>query len=648
MKSQFLGAILCLAITGTTTLAQKSPIKFGEIPLADLKMTVYDKDSSASAVILTDYGEAYITAGSSVVSLNFERHVRIKILKKDGFKWADCSIQLYRSGSDEESVHKLKAATYNLENGRLVETAMSKDAVFKEKFNRNFILQKFSLPNVKEGSVVEYTYTISSQFFTNFPNWQFQYDAPVRWSEYWAMFPDFFIFEKYMQGYIPPTSYEVKNKNTGGLSTYAHHWISKDVPAFKAEPFMTGEEDYVSKINLALSHINFPNQPVVEVMGTWSKLNSQMLESESFGKAITGSGFLKKKAEELTAGVTDPLQKVTSIFNYVQQTFEWDGTKDKYADNLKQVVENKKGTAADLNILLASMLEKVDVPSTMVLLSTRDHGFIRQQYPMEEQLNYVICLIKIGDKTLFLDATEKYLPMGILPERCLNGHGLVISKTNHGWIDIEAKAKARTIVSSDVSLSENGELKGKVNILREGYDAHRLRVDYHKKGESDYVTEFLTDKNWEITKTEFQNIKDIGSIAQQTHEFSINDYSTVAGNLIYLNPFFTAQIKENVFKQPTREYPVDFGTPIDKTYMSKILIPEGFAVDELPKPKVILLPNNSAKYTYNVTQMGNTLNVVSTMQINKALFVQAEYEHLREFYNQIVGKQAEQIVLKKK
>ena len=38
--------------------------------------------------------------------------------------------------------------------------------------------------------------------------------------------------------------------------------------------------------------------------------------------------------------------------------------KIKYADNLKQVVENKKGTAADLNILLASMLEKVDVPST--------------------------------------------------------------------------------------------------------------------------------------------------------------------------------------------------------------------------------------------------------------------------------------------
>jgi hypothetical protein len=294
------------------------------------------------------------------------------------------------------------------------------------------------------------------------------------------------------------------------------------------------------------------------------------------------------------------------------------------------------------------MLEKVDVPSTMVLLSTRDHGFIRQQYPMEEQLNYVICLVKIGDKKLFLDATEKYLPMGILPERCLNGLGLAISKTNHGWIDIEAKAKARTVVNSDVSIGANGELKGKVNIVREGYDAHRLRIDYHEKGESEYLTEFLTDKNWEITKTEFQNIKDIESTTQQMHEFSINEYSTAAGDLIYLNPFFTGQTKENVFKQPTREYPVDFGTPIDRTLISKIVIPEGFAVDELPKPKVIQLPNSSAKYSYNVTQMGNTLNVISMMQINKSLFLQTEYLLLREFYNQIVAKQAEQIVLKKK
>jgi hypothetical protein len=36
------------------------------------------------------------------------------------------------------------------------------------------------------------------------------------------------------------------------------------------------------------------------------------------------------------------------------------------------------------------------------------------------------------------------------------------------------------------------------------------------------------------------------------------------------------------------------------------------------------------------------------MSINKTLFAQDEYPNLREFYNQVVAKQDEQIVLKKK
>lgn len=638
---------LMTALCAQTAYAQKSPIKYGDIPLQDLKMTVYDKDSSAAAVILADYGEAYITVGITA-SLNFERHVRIKILRKDGLRWADAGVLLYHDGSDEERLNRLKATTYNFENGRVVESVMNKDGVFKEKYDRNFNIQKFTLPNVKEGSVIEYSYTVTSDFLANFPNWQFQYTIPVRHSEYWAMFPEVFHFEKYMQGYITPTVYEVKNRPNANFQVEAHHWISKDVPAFREEPFMTSDQDYVSKINLALSHISFPGQPVREIMGTWAKLNDNLLESEAFGKVITGSGFLKKKAEELTAGQTDPLQKTTTIFNYVRQTLEWDGTKDYMADPLKGVFENKKGTSGDINLALASMLEKVDVPVEMILLSTRDHGFIRQQYPMRRQFNYVICSVKLGDRTMLLDATDRFLPMGAIPERCLNGQGLMISKTNHGWVNIEPKFKARTVVNSDVTLGSDGVLKGKLNYAYDGYDAQKMRRGYFTKGEAEYLKDFMSGRTWEVEKSEFKNVKEIDQGVKQEHQLSINEYATVAGDAIYFNPLIAEQIKENVFKLEKREYPVDFGRPEEKMVMCRITIPEGYAVEELPKPRVLLMPNNTAKYTYTVSQVGNTLNVVSILQINKSMFVQTEYADLREFYNQLVAKHSEQIVLKKK
>src|SRR5688572_13924147 len=102
--------------------AQKSPVKFGDIPMHDMKMTTYMPDSSAEAVVLVDYGEAYIQVNMATAVMTFERHVRIKILKKEGTKWADAIIPLYRSGSAEEKVSQLKASTFNLVNGKMVES----------------------------------------------------------------------------------------------------------------------------------------------------------------------------------------------------------------------------------------------------------------------------------------------------------------------------------------------------------------------------------------------------------------------------------------------------------------------------------------------------------------------------------------------
>lgn len=648
MKKLLITVLFAMLFSWST--AQKAPIKFGDIPMEDMKMTTYDLDSSAAAVILADYGEAYISLSSVGASLIFERHVRVKILKKDGLKWADVGIPLYHSGSSEEKVSNLKASTYNLEEGEIIETKMKKDGVFKEKFSRNINLQKFTLANVQKGSVIEYSYKVNSDFLSNFPNWQFQYNIPVRLTEYWANIPDFFIMEKYMQGYVSPTSYEIKDKARAGYNDKAHHWIIRNVPAFKEEPYMTCEDDYVSKINFALAYINFPGQPSQEIMGSWEKLNSQLIESEAFGKAITGSAFLKKNVEGLIAGEQDQLKKIEKIYAYVKETLEWDGTNDYLSDKLKDVFEKKKGTTGDINIALASMLDKAGISVNMVLLSTRDHGFVRQQYPMSKQFNYVVCMVRNGEKTLFLDATEKHLPMGVLPERCLNGQGLLIANnSSHGWVPIESKTKARTVINADFTLDETSELKGSLTFSREGYDAWSMRKEYEAKGEEDYVKNAIGAKaSWQVSNTSFENLKEMEKPSKEIHELIIGDHATLAGDVIYINPFVTGQLTQNPFTLKDRVYPVDFGSLKEKIYMCKITLPEGYSVDELPQTKVLALPGGLAKYTYSISSMGNTINILSSFQINRNIFLQNEYANLREFYNQVVAKQAEQIVLKKK
>lgn len=629
-----------------SSFSQKDPVKFGEIPMEDLQMTTYAPDTSAAAVILADFGEARISPFQG--KMLFERHTRIKILKPEGTSWADVEVMLYHNGSADENITNLKAVTYNLENGKIVKTEISKDAVFLEKFNKNYNIKKFTLPNVKVGSVIEYSYKHNSDFLANFPNWQFQHKIPTRLTEYRAFIPSFFVMERYMQGYLAP-QYDTKNVPQGSYEDKRHRWVIENVPAFKPEPYMTSESDYVSKINFALAYINFPGEPSREIMGTWKRLVGTFMGSEAFGKAITGNNFLKKKVEELTAGVTEPEKKLQIIFDYVKNTLKWNEICDTEAYQLRDVFEKKIGSSGDINIALASMLDKAGFVVDPILLSTREHGFIRTQVPMESQINYVVCSVMLNGKRIFLDATEPFIPLNILPERCLNGQGILILSTEKTfeWINLEAMSKAKTVVNSDLALSASGELTGKVSFTRDGYDAHRSRKKF-AEGQEAYTKSLVGSRSWEISKSDFQTMDQINTAVKEVHEVTIADHASVAGDLIYVNPWMGFNITDNPFKIDNRLYPVDFGSPFERSILTKITIPEGYAVEEVPANKIFALPNGMGRYVCSINVLGNTISCTSMLIVNKALFLQAEYPILREFYTQFIAKQGEQIVLKKK
>jgi hypothetical protein len=175
-----------------------------------------------------------------------------------------------------------------------------------------------------------------------------------------------------------------------------------------------------------------------------------------------------------------------------------------------------------------------------------------------------------------------------------------------------------------------------------------MRSQYLAKGEEDYVKDFSAGKTWQINTKEIKNIKEVHEPLKESYEMSVDAYADVAGDIIYLNPFLLMREETNPFKLATREYPVSFGSLLERGYTGKFTIPEGYAIDEMPQNKVIALPGNAAKFMFNVSQLGNQIAITSILQINRDIFLQEEYPNLREFYNQVVAKQSEQIVFKKK
>ena len=125
--------------------------------MEELSMDSYAPDPWASAVVLCNVQDVYYDIINDNFVLIYEIKKRIKVLKSEGTNEANVTIAYTRheeNRKSQEEVYDLKATSYNLENGRVVKTKMKSDQVFDERLDRDHMLKKFTVPQVKEGTVI--------------------------------------------------------------------------------------------------------------------------------------------------------------------------------------------------------------------------------------------------------------------------------------------------------------------------------------------------------------------------------------------------------------------------------------------------------------------------------------------------------------
>ncbi len=670
----FILTLFILILLSNFVYAQKPPIALGKINKEDLGMIAYGKDSTAAAVVLADYGEtSFRYIENQGFQMDFKRITRIKIFNTEGLKLGDVEIPVYHDGSDKERVSQVKGFTYNLEGSKIVKSKLKNDSRFSEKSSKHWDIEKFTMPNVKVGSVIEYSYTINSDFWFNLREWNFQNTIPIIWSEYRVAIPEYFQYQKLSQGYYPFSvneqsegfkhltfttterkgDYNVKSEMTTSKLDYREdkfRWVAQDVPAFISEPKITTSKNYISKIEFELKSTKYPNQPLKTYLDTWPSFNKKFLELESFGLQLKKTGFLKDELELMVSTSPDQKSLISTIFNFVRAKMIWDGNKRYSVDfNLKRPFDNGKGSSAEINLLLTGLFRRAGLDADPVMLSTRDHGMVRENFPISNKFNYVVCRLKLEEGSILLDATDRFVPIGTLPERCLNGKGRVISNNSPGWIELKPAKGSQQVKQLTLSFTEDDNLKGKYIISSNGYASHSSRKALIISGEEEYLKK-VSDQNqdWSIESHTYSNPKDFSTSMKEEYEIELNDAMNTAGNLIFINPMLGEGLSENPFKIEERKYPVDFAYANKETFMLTLTLPEGYTVDEKPENTVFSLPNKTAIFQYNINVMNGKVQVVSMISINKATYLQTEYPALREFYNLIVAKHAEQLVIKKK
>ncbi|WP_411895811.1 DUF3857 domain-containing protein [Winogradskyella sp. A2] len=661
----------------TINYSNSQDFDFGKVSKAELQEKFHPIDSSASAAILFRNEEISFSFSENLGFIQQRMiHMRIKVYNKDGFNWANEKVSLYKGDPNlSEKIKGIKGYTYNIEGGKIKKDKLKGDAIFDESSNELYNIRSFIMPNVKEGSVLEYTYIIATQSpFIDDLNLQFS--IPTNKLEVRVATPQYYNYNKILNpkaSFLPKMRESTKDKRIArttrkvseigsGSGTmlsssydtsntdYKENIVSfseENIPALRAESYADALNNYKAKLSMELAAILDENNIVRQSFSkTWEKVSKSIYENSDFGGQLNRTTFFKNDVEEVLKDIEGDIQKIFLIESLVKSKVKWNGVYGKYAQNgIRNAYKEGEGNVADINLLVTAILRSQGFNANPVLVSTRRNGI--PLFPTREGFNYVICMVELGNNYMLIDSTEPFSSNNILPSRVLNWKGRVFANDgSSSWVNLLSNEPSVESTMLNATINEDLLAKGTVRQVKKSHVALNYRKKYTGVSSEDHVKGIEANKgDLVVSDLIFQNDKDIYQPIRLSYKYELSDGIDDIGGNLYFNPMFFLGVKENPFKLKERTYPIDFIVPFKDKYLINIALPDNYKVESLPEPLAMEFKGGESKFVYIAEKNGKYLQIKVELNIVNPIVQPADYNDFKIFFEKTIEKQAEQIVL---
>lgn len=671
MKTLFICSILQFLLLSPALSQQaetsiKPNLKYGKPSEEELSLSTYPADTTATAIYLFHQGQTDFIYHDGF-QLVTEHWIRIKILKPQGVSYADVSVPYYAPAdrnADRDNASEVDGCSYNMENGKCVKTPLKRDLISYERVNNRMKLLKFSLPAVKAGTVIEYHYKLTSDYFVHIDNWMMQEEIPMIYNDYQIKIPNVFIYNIELRG---KDFIKVKEKNssmhasgkTGGtlgvnkdftISTRELTFTSENLPAIRQdEAYCWCPEDYKIQISFDLQGTNFPGRDYEPYSQKWEDVDKQLTkpESEDFGKHLSYINPYREDTKALFSNEMSTEQKIISSFLLLKKKLAWNGKYQLFSKDLDKVIKVGNGSNADLNFVFIGILKDFGLRAYPAVLSRRSSGILPIHFPSLQKLNTFVIAIYNPDnqKYIFLDSSMDIPALNVLPLELSVDQARILNldeKEENKWanlIDLPSNGESVNISAS----FDNGEIKGHRTLQLQG---HRATEYQQRQAKSANNKASIEKESCLVSNVETKKTEDNFTRIDEELDFTMKADNT--GDRFYINPMIFPHLEKNPFIQAERMLPVEFPYPYKFNLMCSLTVPEGYEVEELPKSQTVRTESNSLQCKYIIQKQANQILLNYLFALKASVFHPLEYKQLQEIFTQIIERNQALIVLKKK
>lgn len=629
---------------------------FGKLSFAEKEFVNYEKDTTANAVVLYEKGDNYFQVIDNRIQLVKKYHVKIKILNAKGFDEGDISIPYYKTNTASEKVKDIQAITHNVEK----KTFVSANKIFTNDLSKRWSEKRFAFPNVKKGSIIEYKYSVISPFLFKLDGWEFQSNIPKLYSEFNAKIPSNYKYNRILVGNLKLSTNEASiEKKCFYIDGYPNpadcevlQYIMKDIPTFKKEEnYMLAASNYISRLDFELSEYFKLNGIEEKYTKSWKDVDKEFKYDKDIGRQLTKKSFFEKNVPEDLLIEGDELTKAKNIYAFIQNHFTWNEKNSTYGKaRVKNAFNAKKGNAWEINMSLINLLNAAGIKANLMLSSTRQNGLPKREHPVMSDFNYVLAKVEIAGENYVLDATNKFIPFGMLPFRTLNHYGRVMDFKNESyWYAIKPEAKNKYQVRAQIKL-DIAEQKGHVilDILNSGYDAVNKRIALDNYSEDEYLDTWENALRGDIEITSYKIMEERSTNSKTAERFEFELDNVLKSDIVYLNPFLIRFFEKNPFTLEKRNYPVDFGHARNYQYLINIMIPDGYEVHELPENKAAQIGDSMVFFKFLREHNQNQVSISFDLALNSSFFEAEDYNALKEVFKLVTDVQNNSLVVLKK
>ena len=641
MKPPYL--LLVLLFTSQITFSQKKLPEYGKIDVADLQMKQCSFETDAAAMKLFDLQEIEFQMSDYSSRVLTEKRVRIKIFNEKGYDYASIKIPYY-SKKRVSKIKDLSGIIYNLDSaGHVVVHKLEKKDFFKEKSEDKLGVINFTFPNLKPGSVIEYTYTRVDKNVAQIDPWIAQDEIPVAYAQATIITPTFSRVKEKIFGSTNVDKDVEKIKGDRNRIVYS----KENLKAFHSEPFMSSRKDNLLRVVfLLIPESDFFLDILTSANSIWKLGGDYLLESKAFGgqfrKTIPGTEKIIDSAKNIT-----PLDKrIGFIYERVKKQIPEKQEQTMYPDDLAEAWNDRTGNTAEINLILLNLLLKSDVKCYPILVSTRENGKVNTEFPSIGQLNGVDVLVDVKGKYYLLDASLKFQSYLNPPFNVLNRQGFLLEEGNMQWVNIDDD---RDLMKQDMQVIMNvksdGKFEGVTNISYYDY-AKSYALDSTDEEEEKFFDK--TPQGLKIISVSQENVDSADKPLVKHFDF---EYEAPETNEFYfISPQFMYSKKENPFTKSTRNTDIDFGCNQLLSLSMQIDLPADFQIDHLPKNITVRAPDSSFFFKRGCAVGGDStlISVYQTFEVKRPVFDKEEYAAVQEFFNRVFPLMAEEIILKKR